>query len=980
MSRQSGRLVRFSAVLAFLLFAILIAGQDRGKKQTPANTATINPTEAAAREQAAGAPQQPKPVQNEVTVPHDHMVPPGAIGATFNAGSSGMKIKPDATAQLDIKEIERREKAAPEKTQKKKKVENEQQQVIPHDLPVPPNAIGKTFDVTLPPSPESGKPPKKAGGPETPQPNFPALIDNLVSIPPDCGGAVGPNHVMTALNTQVRIQNRSGTNLSTVTTDGFFSPLVGAGAFTFDPKVLYDTFAQRWIITAPANSGAASSSLLIAVSATNDPTGTWTGFRFDVDSANVSWFDYPSIGFNHNWIVVTGNMYSISSGAFTGERVYAFDKAATYGGTATPTVFTRPVSESGPMVPAITLDDTQLTEYLVSNWNGNSAGTGRLRLFTITGTPASPVFTTTMMFPNVSQTWSFGVFNSMTGLTADFAPQSGATQLIQNNDARIHDAVFRNGSLWCAQTAFLPATTPTHTAAQWWQIDPATANVQQFGRVEDTTAAQFFAFPSIAVNAYDDVLLGYSSFSATQFPSANYSLRLHTDAPNTMRPSVQFRAGLAKYFKIFSGTQNRWGDYSSTVVDPDQFSLWSLQEYAETPSTQDRWGTEWTHVVPPTASLFVKDRVEDTGAEPDPSPLPMWESDDLWLRKNQDSAHAFAHTTENAEYRTGTSNPNYVYVEVRNRGGAPSAGTEQLTLYWAKASSGLSWPDPWNGGIYFDPGPNTMLMGGVVGTNPIPVIPNGSSTILEFSWSPPDPATYAGSFGTDQHHFCLLARVTTSGTAPFGMTFPEVTGDLYGNVQKNNHIAWKNIEVWDTLPGTSAPATGAAVFANLGTQPMLTKIRFEALDAEGTPELLKHGTIRVTPIGKMKEYFQGIRGDGIRDLGNGTFSVTANGAMLEGITLPPKTFGRLELAFVPEAGASELKGLALRVTQIEVTPDGDRTIGGQTMVFGSVKGFNVSSGKGTGGTLTNIRHWPWWLWLLIAILILLLLLFLLRRR
>jgi len=957
-----------------LLVAALISAQDRGKKQSPAATATISPGAAAKAEQERGVAPEQKKVENEnVTVPHDLAVPPQAIGQTFIAGSSGVKIKPDASAQIDIKEIERREKANPEAAKPQKKPENEREGSVPHDLPVPPNAVGKTLIITPPSSPESNKPPKKTEGGTTPHPEFPALIDNGVTIPPDLGGAVGPNHVMTALNSQVRIQDRSGATLSTVSLNGFFSPLVGAGASMFDPKVIYDPFAQRWTITAPANSNSANSSLCIAVSATNDPTGTWTGFRFDVDSANVSWFDYPSIGFNHNWIVVTGNLFNITSGAFMGERVYAFDKAALYGGTATPTTFTRATTEGGTMVPAMTFDDTQLTEFLVSTWNGNVSGSGRLRIFTLTGSAASPTFTATMLFPSVSQTWSFGVFNTMTGDPLDFAPQSGATQLIQNNDAGMQDVVFRNGSLWCAHTVFLPATTPTHTAAQWWQVDPATANVQQFGRVEDTTGAQFFAFPTIAVNAYNDALLGYSSFSATQFASANYSLHVHTDAANTMRPTVQFRAGLAKYFKNFGLTRNRWGDYSSTVLDPDGFSMWSLQEYAETPSLgQDRWGTEWTQVVPPIPNLFVKDRVEDTGAEPDPSTLPMWESDDIWLRKMQDSAHAFAHMTENAEYHIGTSNPNYVYVEVRNRGGAASAGTEQLSLYWAKASSGLSWPDPWNGGVYFDPGPNTMLMGNPIGTVTIPAVAAGGSTILEFPWSPPDPALYAGAFGTDQHHFCLLARVTTSGTAPFGMTFPEVTGDLYGNVQKNNHIAWKNIEVWDIVPG-DAPATGAAVFANLGTTPMNVKIRFEALDADGAPALLQHGMLKITPVGAMKEFMKTAAArDGVRDLGDGTFGVSANDAVLEGIVLPPKQFGRVELTFVPAAGAPALTGAAFRVTQIEQTAAGDRTIGGQTMVFGTVKGFNTSSGTGS-------RHWPWWLWVLIAIIIIVLLLLLFRK-
>src|SRR6185369_12273100 len=114
------------------------------------------------------------------------------------------------------------------------------------------------------------------------------------------------------------------------------------------------------------------------------------------------------------------------------------------------------------------------------------------------------------------------------------------------------------------------------------------------------------------------------------------------------------------------------------------------------------------------------------------------------------------------------------------------------------------------------PGPNTMLMGAPISTQTIPVIAAGSSAILEFPWMPPNPATYTGALAADQNHFCLLARITTSAAAPFGMTFPE-TGDLYSNVQNNNNIAWKNIAVYN-LNMSDAPAY--AVVGNFGEQSM----------------------------------------------------------------------------------------------------------------------------------------------------------------
>src|SRR3954464_1403673 len=87
----------------------------------------------------------------------------------------------------------------------------------------------------------------------SPQPasSFQALDDNLFFIPPDTAGAVGPNHVMTTLNSQVRIQDRQGNILSTVDLDTFWSPLNFPA--TFDPEIVYDPYTSRWFFSAGAD-------------------------------------------------------------------------------------------------------------------------------------------------------------------------------------------------------------------------------------------------------------------------------------------------------------------------------------------------------------------------------------------------------------------------------------------------------------------------------------------------------------------------------------------------------------------------------------------------------------------------------------------------------------------------------------------------------------------------------------------------------
>ena len=159
---------------------------------------------------------------------------------------------------------------------------------------------------------------------------FGALSDDDSSIPPDTAGAVGPGHVMTALNTQVRVQTKTGTTLVTLSPDDFWSSV---GGEPFDPKVLYDAAENRWIFVEVADAERPTSSILLGASATSDPTGDWNLYRIDVDPSNRAWGDYPSLGFNRNWISVTLNMFRIAGdGGFERADVYVFDKAALYAG------------------------------------------------------------------------------------------------------------------------------------------------------------------------------------------------------------------------------------------------------------------------------------------------------------------------------------------------------------------------------------------------------------------------------------------------------------------------------------------------------------------------------------------------------------------------------------------------------------------------------------------------------------------------
>lgn len=477
------------------------------------------------------------------------------------------------------------------------------------------------------------------GGPLVPSPgpaqNFQGAIDEAVgggpagtfTIPPDTTAAVGLDKVMVMLNNNVVIQDKTtGVQLSLVSLTSFWSSTGATG--TFDPRIVYDAFNNRWIVAATSNAQTANSSVLVGVSTSPDPQGTYNLFRFIVGCAPGSpgcnaaggWADFPMLGFNKNWVAIGWNQFTINTLAFTDGRMLVVDYPTLRAGTANATIFTGATAAIGGFClhPATTFSATEETLYIPTHIS--SAG-ATYRLHTITGTPASPTF-------NVDPANRTRPGGGWTQPGGDVLPQQcvpgvgeptqvcpGTIRQVDVGDAFVRsNVVFRNGKIYYPQTVALPTggiTNNSRFVAQWTALN-SDGTFFDGGRVEDATATRInggkhYAYASLAVNKNNDVLLGFSEFESDDYADSAYAFRLGSDPAGTMRDPVIYKEGEDYYQKTFSGTRNRWGDYSHTLVDPvNDRDLWTLQEYARlrvgatgTGSNDSRWGTWWAMVNAP---------------------------------------------------------------------------------------------------------------------------------------------------------------------------------------------------------------------------------------------------------------------------------------------------------------------------------------------------------------------------------------------
>lgn len=295
----------------------------------------------------------------------------------------------------------------------------------------------------------------------------------------------------------------------------------------------------------------------------------------------------------------------------------------------------------------------------------------------------------------------------------------------------------------------------------------------------------------------------------------------------------------------------------------------------------------------------------------------MWISDDIWVRNAADGLTNQDHQNPNGEQT------NYVYVRVRNRGCAGAAAQSgTLKVYWAKASSSLSWPAPWDGSVAAP-----ALMGGLIGSQAVTV--NGGDTeIVQFSWIPPDPSDYA-VFGAGKTHFCLLARIETSSTAPFGMTSPE-TSNLHANVRNNNNIVWKNISIVDT-DGEGARFADVIV-GSFDRERRPTHLTFQTPKRRGLT-LFDWGHILVEFRGDELQAWvkNGVKGKGFERLEDGRLFITRSGAELETPPLRLGAFGTVHVQFVPD-GRRANGAQVFELDVIELDTKG-KPLGGQRLML-----------------------------------------------
>jgi hypothetical protein len=456
-----------------------------------------------------------------------------------------------------------------------------------------------------------------------------AVNSGLSVEPPDQGLAVGNGFVLETVNGALAVYSDKGQLLSGVAPiNQFFGQLPESDPKALnvsDPRCLYDQATNRWFVTSIGytfddKGNITSSQLLIAVSTTGNPTGSFVVYSLDVTNDGSDFFpgdcpcigDQPLLGADANGLYLSTNAFGQTS--FQGAQLYMLSKSALANLAAFPPVvhidqlsfflpdvefsFSIQPSFSPPMEPG-----EAGTEYFVQAMRALRLEQ-RIAVWALGNTAAintDPNQLTLQLAVLPSQVYARPVSASQkAGSTplAERAARGGAPgpaneQNLDGNDHRLQQVMFAGGKLWTSVgTALTNPGSPVRDGAAWFVIDVKNlssglqAAISSQGYVAGPEHSHLI-YPAVGVTASGRAAMVFTLTGEDFFPGAAY-WSFGSESIHILSRGVLPEDGFSAYFF----NRPRWGDYSAAAVSLDG-TIWVATEMIPSGprKTFANWGT-----------------------------------------------------------------------------------------------------------------------------------------------------------------------------------------------------------------------------------------------------------------------------------------------------------------------------------------------------------------------------------------------------
>ncbi|WP_217704370.1 T9SS type A sorting domain-containing protein [Aquimarina sp. TRL1] len=400
----------------------------------------------------------------------------------------------------------------------------------------------------------------------------------------DATGAIGPNHYVYAFNSGFGILDRSGNVLVPEASLGTIFP----GETLGDPVVMYDNFAERFIIMEFSNT---PNGFLIAIGKGPDPVNDgWYTYRFNTGTFP----DYEKLSIWSDGYYITAN--KDQNAPDSNNVVFVVERDQMLAGNTSAQMIGFPLpgaktngfySPGGFNATGTSLPPVGVKHSIVylqdDSWGGVSQD--HLKVWTTTIDWTNPSSSTISQPQEITTTPFDSVFDGGSFQNLD-EPGSGpdidalqATMMFMTNYRRFgtHNSVVLN---------FVVDLDGNDSLAgiRWYELrqnndnDPWT--IYQEGTYTQPDGHSAFC-GSIGMDALGNIGLAYTIVSTTKYTSLRYTGRLASDPLGTMTVAEKVSADGDSQNNRRDG---RYGDYGQLTIDPlDDKTFWHISEYMKGP-------------------------------------------------------------------------------------------------------------------------------------------------------------------------------------------------------------------------------------------------------------------------------------------------------------------------------------------------------------------------------------------------------------
>jgi len=363
--------------------------------------------------------------------------------------------------------------------------------------------------------------------------------------------------LVSVVNSNIRVVDTNNDSLlMQMQINDFADTSLNFNSRMFDPRVLYDPKEDKFVMVWLNGSRSTSTSIAVAFSQTNDPSGNWNQYRITGNpQMNTTWSDFPMIGLTEDDFLLSINLIyddSTWQDGFKETVVWQLDKMAGYNGSSVNTIKHENIFYGGKPIRNLTpaQGGKQLhgpNFYFVSNRNFDMTNDTVLVIELSGNSFSNP----TMNVDIVKMDIPYGVPPN--------ARQVGNDDL-QTNDGRWLDAFYEDNQIQFVGNTFDPAT--GFCAIYHGIIKDVSGARTTTGHIYGD-ANHDFGYPSICyVGEHEPgeqkAIIGFNASSPFLYAS---TATTYFNGLGQYANALILHAGDASV-NMLGGSVERWGDYS----------------------------------------------------------------------------------------------------------------------------------------------------------------------------------------------------------------------------------------------------------------------------------------------------------------------------------------------------------------------------------------------------------------------------------